>query len=296
MVSKRGTEYRTLNMAISSAQTGGRPYGLLLVALPVILLVWMVLWPVALAIFTTLQQPEGGLSLSRYVGFFKDGYSVNNLALTLWVTGLTALLRVLVAMPIALYLRFRTGAIPMLVQSIAIFPLFVPSILVAYAFIRVLGPNGVADTLLHAVGLPKIISPYLTPAGPIIGLTWDGLPLTLLLLLAGLGRVSMASVDAARDLGAGWWSVLTRIILPRIQTSIIVTMSFNILGLVSAFTLPYLLGPASPEMMGPFMQRTFSDNADPIGANTQAVITFLIAALFGLVYVRAIARSRKGGK
>ena len=34
------------------------------------------------------------------------------------------------------------------------------------------------------------------------------------------------------------------------------------LGIFSAFTLPYVLGPASPEMMGPFMQRTFSDNND----------------------------------
>ena len=66
------------------------------------------------------------------------------------------------------------------------------------------------------------------------------------------------------------------------------------LGLFSAFTLPYLLGPASPEMMGPYMQRTFSDNADPLNATTQAVITFAFCAAFGLIYVRAIANGRKG--
>ena len=38
------------------------------------------------------------------------------------------------------------------------------------------------------------------------------------------------------------------------------------LGLFSAFTLPYVLGPASPEMMGPYMQRTFSGNNDPTNA------------------------------
>lgn len=282
---------------ISAQQSGGgRLYGLLLVALPVGLLIWMVLWPVGLAIITTLGEPGKGLSLNRYLTFFRDGYSLNNLWLTLWVTLVTTVLRIVVALPIALYLRFRRGALPMLVQSLALFPIFVPSILVAYAFIRVLGPNGLVDTLLYSIGLPKIVSPYLHPAGPIIGMTWDGLPLTLLLLLAGLGRVSTASVEAARDLGAHWWTLLTEIILPPIQTTIIVAMSFNVLGLVSAFTLPYLLGPASPEMMGPFMQRTFSDNADPQTANTQAVITFLIAAVFGMIYVRAIARSRKGPK
>jgi ABC-type spermidine/putrescine transport system permease subunit I len=243
-----------------------------------------------------LHSPDGGLTLARYAAFFADTYSLDNLRLTVWVTALTAALRVAVALPIALYLRFRAGWLPALVQSLALFPIFVPSILVAYAFIRVLGPNGIVDTLLTAAHLPKIVSPYLTPAGPIIGLTWDGLPLTLLLVLAGLGRVSTASVEAARDLGAGWWTVFWQILLPRIRISIIVALSFNVLGLVSAFTLPYLLGPASPEMMGPFMQRTFSDNADPLTADTQAVITFALAAAFGLIYVRAIARSRKGAR
>lgn len=273
---------------------GGRLSGLLLVALPVVLLIWLVLWPVLQAFVGTVYFKDKGFSLTSYAFFFSDAYSLRNLWLTLWVTALTSVLRVAFAMPIALYLRFRTGSIAALVQSFALFPLFVPSVLVAYAFIRVLGPNGIVDTLLVAVHLPKLPSPYLQPAGPIIGLVWEGLPLTLLLLLSGLGRVSTASVEAARDLGARSFTIFLRIILPRIQSSIIVALAFNVLGLFSAFTLPYLLGPASPEMMGPYMQRTFSDNADPLNATTQAVITFAFCAAFGLIYVRAIAKGRKG--
>ena len=280
--------------AIRSGSEGGRLPGLLLVALPVALLIWLVLWPVLQAIVGTVYFPGTGFSVSSYAYFFTDAYSLRNLWLTLWVTALTSALRVAFAMPIALYLRFRTGPIAALVQALGLFPMFVPSVLVAYAFIRVLGPNGIDDTILVALSLPKLASPYLTPAGPIIGLVWDGLPLTLLLLLSGLGRVSIASVEAARDLGAGRWTLFTRIILPRIQSSIIVTLAFNVLGLFSAFTLPFLLGPASPEMMGPYMQRTFSDNADPLNATTQAVITFAFCAAFGLIYVRAIAKGRKG--
>lgn len=280
--------------ASSSRSGGGRLSGLLLVALPVLLLIWLVLWPVLQAIVGTVYFKDKGFSVASYAFFFSDAYSLRNLWLTLWVTALTSALRVAFAMPIAIYLRFRTGPLAAFVQSLALFPMFVPSVLVAYAFIRVLGPNGIVDTLLVAVGLPKLPSPYLAPAGPIIGLVWEGLPLTLLLLLSGLGRVSTASVDAARDLGARWFTTFTRIILPRIQSSIIVALAFNVLGLFSAFTLPYLLGPASPEMMGPYMQRTFSDNADPLNATTQAVITFAFCAAFGVIYVRAIARGRKG--
>ena len=69
-------------------------------------------------------------------------------------------------------------------------------------------------------------------------------------------------------------------------------ISCTVLGLFSAFTLPYVLGPAAPEMMGPFMQRTFRDLNDPTNAITQAVITFAFCLVFGLFYVRSVAKNR----
>jgi hypothetical protein len=76
--------------------------------------------------------------------------------------------------------------------------------------------------------------------------------------------------------------------------SLLVTASFAVLGIFSAFTLPYVLGPASPEMMGPFMQRTFADMNDPLNALTQAVISFGFCLLIGIFYVWSIARNREG--
>lgn len=278
------------------AGEGRRPIGLLLVAVPVFLVCWLVIWPIVSAILRTIWRPRSdggmGLDLSTYAFFFSDGYSLNNLYLTLWTTGVCAILLLIVCLPIALYLRFADGKIAVYVQALAILPMFVPSIILAYAFIRVLGPNGMVDLLLNGVGLPKIRTPYLTPWGPVIGLVWDNIPLTVLILLAGLGSVSNMAVEAARDVGANRLQVFWHIVLPQISNSILVALSFSVLGIFSAFTLPYLLGPASPEMMGPFMQRTFRDVNDPISAITQAVITFCFCIVFGLFYVRSVARNR----
>ncbi len=275
---------------------GRRPAGLLLVALPVFLVCWLVIWPIASAILRTIWRPQGdgtfGFDLSSYVFFFSDAYSLDNLYLTLWTTGTCAGLLLIVCLPVALYLRFAQGRVAAYVQALAILPMFVPSIILAYAFIRVLGPNGMIDLVLNGIGLPKIRTPYLTPWGPVIGLVWDNIPLTVLILLSGLGSVSNMAVEAARDVGANRWQVFWHIILPRISNSILVALSFSVLGIFSAFTLPYLLGPASPEMMGPFMQRTFRDVNDPIAAITQAVITFCFCIVFGLFYVRSVARNR----
>lgn len=279
-----------------TAQHRGRGLtGLLLIFLPVALVATLIVWPIALAILDTLIVPgEGGatFSLASYRFFFTDAYSLGNLRITIWTTAVSVAILMAIALPIAIYLRFATGRVAALVQALAIFPLFVPSIILAYAFIRVLGPNGMVDILLNSAGLPKIRSPYLTVWGPVIGFVWDNMPLSVVILMAGLSNVTNHAVEAARDVGAGRWAVLVHIILPRIWPSILVATSFVVLGLFSAFTFPYLLGPAAPEMMGPFMLRTFGDVMDPVQARTQAVVTFLICAVFGWFYVRSIARNR----
>lgn len=282
---------------IDATTDSRRPTGLLLVGIPVLLMAWLVIWPIINAIVRTIWRPDlsgdYGLDFSSYAFFFSDGYSLANLSVTLWTTAVCAIFLLLICLPIALYLRFSSGRLPGFVQALAIFPMFVPSIILAYAFIRVLGPNGMVDIVLNSVGLPKIRTPYLTPWGPVIGLVWDNIPLTVLILLSGLGSVANQAIEAARDVGANRLEVFWHIILPRISNSILVALSFSILGIFSAFTLPYLLGPAAPEMMGPFMQRTFREVNDPINAVTQAVITFGFCIAFGLFYVRSVARNQR---
>lgn len=282
---------------IDAATDSRRPTGLLLVGIPVLLMAWLVIWPIINAIVRTIWRPDEtgdyGLDFSSYAFFFSDGYSLDNLSITLWTTGICALFLLVICLPIALYLRFSQGRLPGFVQALAIFPMFVPSIILAYAFIRVLGPNGMVDIILNSIGVPKIRTPYLTPWGPVIGLVWDNIPLTVLILLSGLGSVANQAIEAARDVGANRLQVFWHIILPRISNSILVALSFSVLGIFSAFTLPYLLGPAAPEMMGPFMQRTFREVNDPISAVTQAVITFGFCIVFGLFYVRSVARNQR---
>ncbi|NDW00866.1 ABC transporter permease [Salipiger sp. PrR002] len=280
-----------------TAHSNGRGLtGLLLVSAPVALLGWLIIYPIFNAIARTLVAPtETGseFSLDTYVRFFSDGYSLANLWLTLWVTAVCAALLLAICLPLALYLRFAKSRVAGVVQGLALFPMFVPSVILAYALIRTIGPNGGVDLVLNALGLPKIASPYLTPWGPIIGLVWDNIPLTTLMLVAGLGAVSDNAVEAARDAGARPLALLRHIILPQIGNAMLVVLSFTVLSIFSAFTLPYVLGPASPEMMGPFMQRTFSQVMDTRMAVTQAVITFGICAVFGAFYVRSIAKNRE---
>ncbi|PJF25783.1 MAG: spermidine/putrescine ABC transporter permease [Phototrophicales bacterium] len=273
----------------------GAALAYLLVAPPLLLMVLLIFIPALQSIARTLTisvDGEPGFSISRYTAFFSDPISVNNLIFTFQVTLLTLAAIFVVCFPLALYLRFSSGRVASIVQILALFPLFVPGIILCYALIRFLGTRGTLDTVLNLVGITGYRTPYLKPEAIIIGLVWESIPFTVLVLTAGLRQVSDSLIESARDVGADDWTIFRRIILPLITRPALIAFSLNFLGIFGSYTIPYLLGPAAPQMMGVFMQQTFGQYRRPDDAETQAVITFIICAFVGFLYVRTVARQR----
>ena len=66
---------------VGSSKSRGRPLGLLLVAIPVLLVFWMVIFPIISAVVTTLWQKDAsgqyGLTAKTYQFFFQGEQIVN---------------------------------------------------------------------------------------------------------------------------------------------------------------------------------------------------------------------------
>jgi ABC-type spermidine/putrescine transport system permease subunit I len=287
---------RTDGAAGARPGRGEAAAGWLLVALPTLVLVGLVLVPAGSAVVETViaPGPDGGsgLTLSRYADFFADGYSRANLSYTLVQTIAATLAALAISLGLAIYLRFSSGPLARLVQALAMFPLFVPSIIISYALIRFLGPNGAFQTLLERLGITGYVSPYLTPVGPFIGFVWESISLPVLVISAGLTQVSDSAIEAARDLGAGRLRILWEILLPQARRSLTIAFALTFLGTFGSYTIPYMLGPAAPEMMGVFMQRTYGQLMEFDAARVQATISFLICSVIGLLYVRLLSEKR----
>ncbi len=267
----------------------------LLISPPIAVMVLLIFLPAIQSIVRTITVDVEGnpsLSLSRYIAFFNDPISVNNLLFTFQITFAALAVIFAFCVPIALYLRFSTGRLAAAVQFVALFPMFVPGIIMCYALIRFLATRGTVDTLLNIIGITGYSTPYLKPEAIVIGLAWDSLPFTVLVLTAGLRAVDNSLVESALDVGANYWQIFWRIILPNIIRPFLIVFSLNFLGIFGAYTVPYLLGPAAPQMMGVYMQQTFGLYRRPDEAETQAVITFIICAFVGFLYVRTVARQR----
>lgn len=271
--------------------------GYLLVTPPLLVMVFLIFLPALQAIIRTLfvqakGTPAPTLTLANYIAFFSNPIARSNLWFTIWVTLATVAILFLLCFPLAIYLRFSHSRIANAVQVLSLFPLFVPGVILAFALIRFVGPHGTVNTILQLVGINRYTTPYLKPLGIIIGLVWEGIPFTVLVLTAGLRQVDNALIESARDVGASQWRVFRSILLPLVQRPAMIVFCLNVIGTFGAFTLPYLLGPAAPQMMGVYMQQTYGEYQDRAGAETQAVVTFLFSAIVGILYVRTVTQQR----
>lgn len=269
----------------------------LLVLPPLLVMIFLIFLPALQAVVRTLWVEDKAtgatvFALTQYTDFFSNPISQANLWFTLWVTLVTVFLLFIFCFPMAIYLRFSTSRLAGVVQVLCLFPLFVPGVILAFALIRFVGPHGTVDTILRLLGATSYYTPYLKPSGIIMALIWDSIPFTVLVLTAGLRQVDNALIESARDVGASQWRIFYSILLPLVQRSALIAFCLNVIGIFGAFTLPYLLGPAQPQMMGVYMQQTYGEYQDRTGAETQAVITFLISAVVGILYVRTVTRQR----
>ncbi|MDL2402103.1 ABC transporter permease [Rhizobium mayense] len=285
------SEITTVPRRKRASRGGGGTLGLALVAPAFGLMILLVLLPASRSLLGTIFPDQAGEpSLKNYEAFFSDARSASNLLFTVQVSVITLAILLTIGLIIALYLRFSQSRFIGAIQIIALFPLFVPGIVISFALIRFIGPTGLLPTTLRALGISGYRTPYLHPSGAIIGLVWENIPLTIMLLTAGLAQISNSSIEAARDVGAGWLRILSQIILPQIIRSIVVAASLNFLGIFGSFTVPYILGPAAPQMMSIFMQNTFSERHDSGVAETQAAVTFLVCLVIGVIYTLCVFR------
>jgi ABC-type spermidine/putrescine transport system permease subunit I len=272
--------------------------GYVLIAPPVILITALIFFPALQSFVVSVTNVEGvnGFSLDRYNRFFADPIAISNLMFTFQMTIWSVAGLFIICFPIALYLRFSRSRLANWVQSIALIPLFVPGIISSYALIRFIRPRGMFHAALAAFGAATYATPYLKPSGIVIGLIWEGIPFTILVLTAGLRQVDNALIESARDVGANNWQVFTQIILPLVKRPVLIVFCLNFIGIFGSYTIPYLLGPAAPQMMGVYMQRTFSEFRLPEDAQAQAVITFAICLVVGLFYVRTVVQQQSERK
>jgi putative spermidine/putrescine transport system permease protein len=101
-----------------------------------------------------------------------------------------------------------------------------------------------------------------------------------------MAAVDRASIEAARNLGAGSVRILVEILLPQIAGVMTVALVLAFVTMLSVLSVPIMISGGSPTMITVDMAFRVNSYSDYGVANALGFISYLIGGLVAWIYVR----------
>lgn len=272
---------------------------------------WVLVAPAALLYLLLFVSPFGNLTLysfydysrltgvikvlstKNYLRFWLDAFYLSILVRTLRVALIATVVTLLVGYPIAVFISRATPRVRGWVTLLILSPLLVSVVVRSFGWLIVLGPNGLIDSTLRAIGIADVKILH-TETAIVIGLVNVFLPYLVLSVVASLQAIDPAVPRAAASLGAApwrvFWHVTVPLSLPGILAGCLIVFSLG----ASAFVTPALLGGAEYKVLSVVIyQQTMILQNWPFGAAV-AFALLLIVILLVTVQARLLERGRFG--
>jgi iron(III) transport system permease protein len=163
----------------------------------------------------------------------------------LWHSIATGAAATAIATAISLPMAYATARVTIpfraTVLALSVLPLIAPPFIGAYAWIILLGNNGIITNLLRTyvgIGLPSIYGFF----GVVVALALSYFPYVFLVLQGAMAAVDTHIEEAATIAGASRWRVLRTVTLPMILPSVAAGMLIVFIKAIGDFGVPSILG------------------------------------------------------
>src|SRR6266849_7256977 len=264
-----------------------RPLLLLLVAPALAMVLGLFVYPLGYSLVSAFTDRGGQPSLDNFAKTF-DLYGTD-IAFTLVIVVASTVLVGLLAASIGGYLVL--GAHPAavaLLRWLYRWPLFIPFIVAAQCMRTFLAKNGILNNTLDTLGLVDVaaMSGLLDWRGIIVTFVWKETPFVALLVSGAMASLDRASIEAARNLGAGGMRILVEILLPQVTSVMTVGLILAFVTMLSVLSVPIMISGGSPTMITVDMAFRVNAYSDYGVANALGVVSYLIAGLAAWVYIR----------
>ena len=249
--------------------------------------------PLVLLFFISLYTDTAmtNFGLTQYAKFLLDPFSLKVLGATLWLGVEVTALCLLLGFPLAyVYLRVPGWAQGVLIL-IVLLPLLTSVVVRTFAWIVILGRQGIINTVLLDLGL--IESPLrllYTEGGVVVALAQVQMPLMVLPLITALTRIDPNLADASSALGAGHWRTFFKVTLPLTLPGVIAGCLLTYAAALSAFITQTLVGGGRIILMPSYIYQQAVGVQDwPFSAAVSLIFTL---AVVGIVFAIGVMSRR----
>lgn len=250
------------------------PAWLMLALGAVALLGYFLLWPVLSMLTSSLFNKEGQFGLHGYVQFFSEPAYRESLFNTLWLGGAVTLLSLVLGAGLALAAARFSFPLAACLGVLPLLTLVIPDVVVAAAWIVVLGKQGVLNSLLAPLGLelPSLYSWW----GLVFVMTLNNYVYAYVAVLVGLKSMDRNLEEAGLSLGSSPVRTLRTVTFPLMVPALCGAAVLVFMHVIGDFGVPAILGARTPVLA----VKTYNEFVSEMGGNPQMQTTMASLLVF----------------
>jgi putrescine transport system permease protein len=182
---------------------------------------------------------------------------------SLKLAAISTVLCLLIGYPMAYGIARCSPSTRSLLLLAIILPFWTSFLIRVYAWMSILGKEGVLNDFLLSIGvINEPLQILYTPTAMYIGIVYAYLPFMILPLYSNLEKMDMSLLEAAADLGCRPFKAFCVITIPLSLPGIIAGSLLVFIPAVGEYVIPELLGGPDALMIGRVVYNEFSQNRD----------------------------------
>nr|WP_208599285.1 ABC transporter permease subunit [Azotobacter beijerinckii] len=230
-------------------------------------------------IFTYVDQQLKILAnLNNYVFLGQDELYLSAYLGSLKIATVGTLFCLLIGYPMAYAIARASKEMQTVCLLLIMMPTWTAILIRVYAWMGILGNNGLLNSVLQGLGLiDEPLRILNTDLAVYIGVVYSYLPFMVLPLYANLVKHDPSLLEAAADLGAHPLASFWRITVPLSKNGIVAGCMLVFIPVVGEFVIPELLGGPQTLMIGKVLWQEFFNNRDwPVAAALAVVMLAIL--------------------
>jgi spermidine/putrescine transport system permease protein len=232
---------------------------------------------------------------SNYLRVFDPLY-LEIIGRSLVIAGLTTLFCFALGYPLAYFITFKGGNWKLALLLMVMIPFWTSLLVRAYAWVVILGGNGIANRSLQFLGITsEPLNLIFTPQAVMMGMVYSYLPFMILPLYASLEKFDSRLKEAAQDLGASRWHTFWKVTFPLSLPGVIAGSILVFIPSAGEFVIPDLLGGSRTMMTGNLIQQQFLNARDWAFGSALAVMLGVLMLGAILLYIRKVGTDKLEG-
>lgn len=246
--------------------------------------VWMTIFiilPMLLVGYFAFTDKSGSFTLENMLSV---GQYSNVFLRSIWLGAVATAISLALGYPLAYIIAKMNAGRQNVMIMLVMLPMWMNFLLRTYAWMTLLEDNGLINSVLAAVGLPRIH--MINTAGAVVlGMVYNYIPYMILPLYSVLTKIDRSVIEAAQDLGANSREVFLKVVVPMSMPGVISGVTMVFVPAVSTFIISKMLGGGGNLLIGDLIDMQFLGSAyNPnLGSAVSLVLMVIILICMGIM-------------